>query len=104
MFTAVWARKLKGLAGEEVTACASDLRFVSRRGEAIVGMIADDLRRGGVSLSRKDVQHALNRLHRVDLHQAGATDQRGACTQRDHAMPDRAAERRRPAQSSYRCH
>ncbi|WP_048708368.1 ATPase inhibitor subunit zeta [Microvirga massiliensis] len=74
LFTALWAGKLKGLSGEELAAYASDVRFVRRRGESIVGMIADDLRQGGLSLSRNDVQHALSRFHRIALHQTSATD------------------------------
>jgi hypothetical protein len=74
VLTALWAGRLKGLSGEELAAYASDLRFVSRRGEAIVGMIADDLKQGGVPLSRSDVQRALSRFHRIALHQISATD------------------------------
>ena len=74
VLAALWAGKLKGLSGEELSAYARDLRFATQRDDAIVGTLAEDLLEGGVSLSCNDVQQALSRFHRVALLQTGATD------------------------------
>jgi hypothetical protein len=74
VLAALWAGKLKGLSGEELSAYARDVRFVTQRDDAIVGALTEDLIEGGVSLSCNDVQQALSRFHRVALLQTCATD------------------------------
>ena len=74
VLTALWAGKLKGRSGEELTAYACDQRFVSRRADALVATVAEDLRRAGVFLERKEVQRALIPFHRIALQQTVATD------------------------------
>jgi len=70
----LWAGKLLGLSGEDLTGYANSQRFLCMSETRLASMLENDLRRGGVAISRDEIRAALIRCHRVALHQTCATD------------------------------
>ena len=74
VLAALWAGKLLGLSGEDLTDYASSQRILSKRDAKLASVLAEDLRRGGVAVADDEILAALARCYRVALHQTCATD------------------------------
>jgi len=74
VLVALWAGKLLGLSGEELTSYASGKRFLGTSEARLASILEHDLRRAGATTSRDEIQAALIRCHRIALHQTCATD------------------------------
>ena len=70
----LWAGKLLGLSGEDLTVYASSQRILSKRDAKLASVLSEDLRRGGVAVADDEIKAALARCYRVALHQTCATD------------------------------
>ena len=74
VLAALWAGKLLGLSGEDMTVYASSRRILCKNDAKLASALAKDLRRGGVAVSDDEIRAALARCYRVALHQTCATD------------------------------
>jgi len=74
VLVALWAGKLLGLSGEELTSYASVKRFLGTSEARLASTLEHDLRRGGATVTRDEILAALIRCHRIALHQTCATD------------------------------
>ena len=74
VLAALWAGKLLGLSGEDLTVYASSQRILCKSDAKLASVLAKDLRRGGVAVSDNEIRAALARCYRVALHQTCATD------------------------------
>jgi hypothetical protein len=74
VLAALWAGKLLGLAGEDLTVYASSQLILCKSDAKLASVLARDLRRGGVAVSDDEIREALARCYRVALHQTCATD------------------------------
>ena len=74
LLAALWAGKLLGLSGEDLTVYASSQRILCKSDAKLASALAKDLRRGGVAVSDEEIRAALARCYRVALHQTCATD------------------------------
>jgi hypothetical protein len=74
VLAALWAGKLLGLSGEDLTVYASSQRILCKSDAKLASVLAKDLRRGGVAVSEDEIRAALARCYRVALHQTCATD------------------------------
>jgi hypothetical protein len=74
VLAALWAGKLLGLSGEDLTVYASSRRILCKSDAKLASVLAKDLRRRGVAVSDDEIRAALARCYRVALHQTCATD------------------------------
>ena len=74
VLAALWAGKLLGLSGEDLTVYATSQRILCKSDAKLASALAKDLRRGGVAVSDDEIRAALARCYRVALHQTCATD------------------------------